>query len=77
MNYTLICRVNSTARISWTFNGGAIPSNTFQNMHHGVNSLLTIYQVNKENQGQYVCLATSPSGNYYNIDLIHMEVYGI
>ena len=76
-NYSIICQVNTSARIGWTFDGGALPANTFQEGQHGLKSSLTILHTNRENGGQYACLATSPSGVYNGIDLIHVEFYGM
>lgn len=76
-NYTIMCQVNNSARIRWTFDGGALPSNTFQTGQHGLSSSLTITFASKANSGQYVCLASSPSGSYNGVDLVHVEVYGM
>lgn len=76
-NYTVICQINSSARISWTFNGGALPSNTFQLGQHGVKSSLTITFASKDNVGQYACLASTYSGVYNGIDLVHVEINGM
>lgn len=75
-NYTVVCQVSTSAKVGWTFNGGALPANTFQKEHHGSHSSLTITFASEKNSGQYVCLASSPGGSYSDIDLVHVEVYG-
>ena len=75
-NYTIQCQVSISARVGWTFNGGALPGNTFQNGHHGLRSSLIITFANEKNSGQYACLASSPGGSYSDTDLVHVELYG-
>jgi hypothetical protein len=75
-NYTIVCQVNTSARIEWTFNGGDLPANAHVERQYG-RSLLSIDRANKENEGQYVCLATSPSSAYNGIGLVYAEYNGI
>ena len=76
-NYTITCQTNSSARIGWTFNGGMLPTNVVQAGHQRVSSSLSILSASEKNSGQFACLATSPSGAYRGIDVIHVEVYGL
>ena len=75
-NYSIVCQVNTSARLGWSFNGGDLPANAFVERQHG-RSLLNIYYANKENEGQYACLATSPSSAYNGIALVYVEFNGI
>lgn len=75
-NYTIVCQVNTSARIGWTFNGGDLPANALVERQHG-RSLLSIDRANKKNEGQYACLATSPSSAYNGIGLVYVEFTGI
>lgn len=75
-SYTIVCQVNTSARIGWTFNGGDLPANALVERQHG-RSLLNIDRAKKENEGQYACLATSPSSAYEGIDLVYVEYNGM
>lgn len=75
-SYTIVCQVNTSARIGWTFNGGDLPPNAVVERQHS-RSLLSIDGANKGNEGQYACLATSPSSAYNGIGLVYVEYNGI
>lgn len=75
-SYTVVCQVNTSARIDWTFNGGDLPSNARVDRQLG-RSLLSIDRVKQGNEGQYACLATSPSSAYKGIGFLYMEFNGM
>ena len=75
-NYTVVCQVNTSARIGWTFDGGHLPENTFVERQHG-RSLLSVNRANKDNEGQYACLATSPSTAYSGIGILYVKFNGM
>ena len=75
-NFTIACQVNTSARIGWTFNGGDLPANVLVERQHG-RSLLSVDRATKENEGQYICLATSPSSAYNGVGLVYVEYNGM
>lgn len=75
-SFTIACQVNTSARIGWTFNGGDLPANVLVERQHG-RSLLSVDRATKENEGQYICLATSPSSAYNGVGLVYVEYNGM
>ncbi len=70
------CRVNSSAVIRWTFNGGNLPSNVQMNGTGGHTSILTIVSASSSNEGIYACLVHSQSGAFRDSSEIRVLFYG-
>lgn len=70
------CRVNSSAVIRWTFNGGNLPSNVLFSGTGGYRSVLTIDTASAKNAGVYACSVHSQSGAFSASASVETIFYG-
>lgn len=73
---TVYCRVNCTAILGWTFNGGSLPVNAQVSETSGLSTRLTVTNGNKKSAGVYTCLAQSATEAYSGISSVQIEFYG-
>ena len=73
---TFTCRVNGSAVIRWTFNGGNLPSNVEVLGVGGYQSILTIGMATVANAGVYSCVVHSQSGTFGDTATLQTIFYG-
>ena len=73
---SLTCKVNSSAVIRWTFNGGNLPSNIHISRTGGYKSILSINSATSDNEGVYSCLVHSQSGAFSDSAFVLVTFYG-
>lgn len=71
------CRVNGSAVIRWTFNGGNLPSNVEVAGTGGYRSILTILSALSSNAGVYTCWTHSQSGAFRDTATVEAIFYGV
>lgn len=75
-NKSFTCRVNTTAVIRWTLNGGNLPDNVQTSGIGGYKSVLTIISATQRNGGVYTCLVHSQSSVFRSSASVDAIFYG-
>ena len=73
---SLVCTVNCSATLAWTFNGGSLPDNVQVNSTRGLTSSLEISRATVDNAGVYSCLAHSATEAYSGSAVLRVAFYG-
>lgn len=76
-NHTLTCRVNTSAVLGWSFNGGLLPNNVVTKGKRGRKSTLEIFSASELNGGVYTCFTHSPSGAFDGFSFTEVTYFGM